>query len=252
MNTATGGGVRLRGAVAMWSGPRNISTAMMRAWENRDDCVVWDEPLYAYYLARTGIDHPGAGDIIDAGDTDWARVVARCTGPVPGGRRIHFQKHMTHHMLEEVDRDWLARVNSFFLIRDPREVIASYARVREQVTVEDVGIPQQASLFDHVTRLRGSAPPVVDARDVLCDPPGLLRALCAALDVPFSERMLHWPAGPRDSDGVWARYWYDSVERSTGFAPYTPKPVDLAPDLAPLADACMDDYRRLHTLRLTA
>ena len=226
----------MSGVVAMWSGPRNISTAMMRAWENRDDCVVWDEPLYAYYLARTGIDHPGAEEVIAAGDTDWRAVVARCTGPIPGSHPLHFQKHMTHHVLDEMDRDWLAQVNSFFLIRDPREVIASYARVRERVTVEDVGIPQQARLFDHVTTLRGTTAPVVDARDVLSDPRGMLRALCGALGLPFSEAMLRWPKGPRDSDGVWARYWYASVEQSTGFAPYQARQISLSPELARLAE----------------
>ena len=197
--------------IAMWSGPRNISTAMMRAWGNRGDTAVWDEPLYAFYLHRTGIDHPGAGEVIAAGDTDWRRVVAVVTGPVPDGKPIYFQKHMTHHMLDEVDRGWLAHMRNCFLIRDPREVIASYARTRPEVTLNDVGVLQQAEIFAHARRSTGAAPLVLDSRDVLEAPRAMLTALCAALDVSFSERMLSWPAGPRGSDGVWARYWYDAV-----------------------------------------
>jgi hypothetical protein len=154
--------------IAMWSGPRNISTAMMRAWENRGDTAVWDEPLYAFYLHRTGIDHPGADEVIAAGDTDWRRVVAAVTGPVPGGEPIYFQKHMTHHMLDEVERGWL--VHNCFLIRDPREVIASYARTRPAVTVSDVGVLQQAALFARAERLAGTPPLVLDSRDVIPAP----------------------------------------------------------------------------------
>jgi hypothetical protein len=236
--------------IAMWSGPRNISTAMMRAWENRGDTAVWDEPLYAYYLARTGIDHPGRDEIVAAGDTDWRRVVARCAGDVPGGQAVFFQKHMTHHLLAEVDRSWLARVTNCFLIRDPREVIASYARVRGDVTLEDVGIPQQLDIHDHVATLTGTAPIVVDARDVLEQPRAMLSRLCAAVGVPFTERMLAWPPGPRASDGVWAKHWYAAVEASSGFAPYTAKAQRLPAALEPLAEACMGAYRRLHAARL--
>jgi len=245
---AAPGGTR----VAMWSGPRNISTAMMRAWENRPDTVVWDEPLYAYYLSRTGIAHPGAGEVIAAGEPDWRAVVARCVGEIPDGRAIYFQKHMTHHVLDEMGRDWLAQVSNCFLIRDPREVIASYARVRDDVTVADLGVLQQTDLFDRVAALTGSTPPVVDSRDVLMNPEGMLRALCDALGVAFSARMLNWPPGARSSDGLWARYWYASVERSTGFEPYLPRACDLPAHLMPLAEACMADYERLHRLRLQA
>ncbi|MCP5151741.1 MAG: HAD family hydrolase [Ectothiorhodospiraceae bacterium] len=238
--------------VAMWSGPRNISTAMMRSWENRGDTAVWDEPLYAYYLARTGIDHPMAAEVVAAGETDWRRVVERLVGPVPDGQPVFFQKHMTHHLLDEVDRAWLAEVTNCFLIRDPREVIASYWRARASVTAEDVGIPQQADIYRHVERTTGRAPLVVDARDVLENPRGMLSALCGALGVPFTERMLSWPPGPRASDGVWAAHWYASVRASSGFAPYVPKVDTLPPELAPLAAACEPSYRWLHARRLTA
>ncbi len=234
----------------MWSGPRNISTAMMRAWENRGDTAVWDEPLYAFYLERTGIEHPGAAEVIAAGDTRWQRVVADLTGPVPDGKPIYFQKHMTHHLLDEVDRDWLAQVQNCFLIRDPREVIASYARTRPDVTVNDVGVLQQAEIFDYARRAAGATPVILDSRDVLEDPRAMLTALCAALDVPFSEGMLSWSAGGRSSDGVWASYWYDAVHASTGFSPYVSKSHTLSRALEPLAEECEPHYRRLYEQRL--
>lgn len=236
--------------IAMWSGPRNISTAIMRAWENRGDTAVWDEPLYAYYLQRSGIEHPGAEEVIAAGETDWRQVAAAVTGPVPGGKPVYFQKHMTHHMLDEVDRSWLAHLSNCFLIRDPREVIASYARTRPEVTLSDVGVLQQTALFEHVQDSTGTAPLVLDTKDVLKDPRALLGALCAALDLPFTDRMLSWPPGARSSDGVWARYWYEAVQASSGFAPYVSKAHTLAPRLEPLAEECAPHYHRLHELRL--
>ena len=236
--------------IAMWSGPRNISTAMMRAWENRGDTAVWDEPFYAYYLARTGIEHPLRDEVIRAGETDWRRVVARITGEVPGDQPIYFQKHMTHHLLGEVDRGWLDAVSSCFLIRDPREVIASYVRARGAATLEDVGVVQQAEIFAHVSRRLGAPPPVLDARDVLERPEASLRALCRALGVEFTARMLAWPAGPRDSDGVWAKHWYAAVQASTGFEPYVPKAGRLPREWEPLARECEPYYRELHAARL--
>ena len=236
--------------IAMWSGPRNISTAMMRAWENRGDTAVWDEPLYAYYLQRTGIEHPGTEEVIAAGETDWRRVVAAATGPVPGGKSIYFQKHMTHHVLDEVDREWLSQLSNCFLIRDPREVIASYARTRPEVNVRDVGVLQQTDLFEHARRITGATPLILDARDVLENPRALLETLCDALDVPFTERMLSWPAGSRESDGVWAKYWYDAVRASTGFAPYASKAHTLPASLEPLAEECEPYYQTLYRQRL--
>lgn len=208
--------------IAMWSGPRNISTAMMRAWENRGDAVVWDEPLYAYYLATTGVDHPGAAEIIAAGEKDWREVVASILGPIPGGKAVFFQKHMTHHLLDEIDRSWLEGVTNCFLIRDPREVIASYARTRGNLVIEDIGVLQQAEIFNDVRARTGGTPLVIDARDVLEDPRGMMQSLCDRLEVAFMPEMLSWPPGPRISDGVWAKYWYASVEASAGFQAYRP------------------------------
>lgn len=238
--------------IAMWSGPRNISTAMMRAWENRGDTAVWDEPFYAFYLDATGIDHPFDAEVIAAGETDWRRVVERLVGDVPDGRPVFFQKHMTHHLLPEIDRGWMDAVVNCFLIRDPREVIASYARMRSTVTVEDVGVPQQAEIFDYVEARRGHPPLVLDARDVLESPRGVLGALCAEVGVEFTDRMLAWPPGPRESDGVWAKHWYHSVHGTSGFQPYVPREHSLPEPLKTLARECEPHYRRLWERRLRA
>ncbi|MBO0776304.1 MAG: HAD family hydrolase [Actinobacteria bacterium] len=230
----------------MWSGPRTVSTALMRAWENRGDTAVADEPLYAFYLDRTGIDHPGRAEVLASQPADWRVVIDRLTRqPVPDGKSIYYGKHMTHHLLPEVDRSALAPLRHAYLIRDPAELLASYAQVRSEPALGDLGIRQQAEIF-------GAFPgPVVDSRDLLSDPAGTLRALCAALGVPFTEAMLAWPAGPRPSDGVWGRYWYASVWRSTGFGPYRPRSEPLPARLAALADRCRPYYERLHACRLT-
>ena len=218
--------------------------------ENREDCFVWDEPLYAYYLQQTGIDHPGAKQIIEAGECDWRAVVKRCISEASDGLRIHFQKHMTHHVLPEMDRQWLHQLRNCFLIRDPREVIASYARVRPQVSLEDVGITQQAQLFDFLASTQSKPPLVVDARDILQNPASMLTRMCESLGVEFSAEMLSWPAGPRDSDGLWSQFWYSSVERSTGFEAYVEKSHRISEQLRPLAQQCMRDFERLYALRL--
>ena len=236
--------------VAMWSGPRNLSTAMLRAWENRDDTAVWDEPLYAHYLAATGADHPGADEVIAAGETDWRHVVERLTGAVPENRPVFFQKHMTHHLLPEIDRAWLDEVENCFLIRDPREVVASYAHVRDEVTADDVGTAQQAEIFDFVAARRNKPPFVLDAQDLLKHPRGILAALCKGLGIEFTDRMLTWPPGPRPSDGIWAKHWYESVYRSTGFQPYVSKAHRLPAHLEPLARECEPCYRRMRRHRL--
>ncbi len=226
----------------MWSGPRTVSTALMRAWENRPDTVVTDEPLYAFYLTATGLDHPGRDEVIASQPRDWRVVLRELTaGPLPPGVTIYYQKHMTHHLLPSVDRSALAGLRHAFLIRDPRSLLASYARVRSAPTLADLGLRQQAEIFEEF------GGPVLAAADLLAAPEPALRALCAALGVPFSAAMLSWPPGPRASDGVWAPYWYDSVRRSTGFVPATgpPTPADLDPALEPLLEECMPHYEKL-------
>jgi hypothetical protein len=236
--------------IAMWSGPRNISTALLRSWGNRPDTVVCDEPLYAHYLLKTGVAHPGADEVIRSQENDWRQVVAWLTGHVPEGKAVFYQKHMTHHLLPEIDRGWLDRVTNAFLIREPREVVTSFVRIAGTPRLEDTGYPQQLEIFEHVRRRIGRVPAVIDARDVLRDPPRLLRLLCAALDVDFTEAMLSWPPGPRETDGVWAKYWYDAVLKSTTFQPYRPKDDPVPPHLAGLLERAEEIYRQLHQHRL--
>ena len=236
--------------IAMWSGPRNISTALLRSWENRSDTVVVDEPLYAHYLAATGADHPGRETVLAAHDADWRRVVEDLLAALPDGRVISYQKHMAHHLLPNIEREWLPLLTHAFLIRDPREMLASLDRVLAAPVFADTGLAQQCEIFDAMTAA-GRTPPVVDAHDVLEAPEPMLRALCEALDVPFVEDMLRWPAGPRPTDGAWAPWWYDAVVASTGFAPYRPPADALAPHLEPLLEQCLPFYDRLHRHRIT-
>ena len=239
--------------IAMWSGPRNISTAMMRAFENRPDTAVVDEPFYAAYLAATGLDHPMRAEVLASQPRDWRAVAARLLEPAPGGAPVFYAKHMTHHMLADFGTDWMAACRNVFLIRRPEEVIASYREKRAEVALADIGIVRQAELFDLVADRLGAAPPVLDAADVLAAPAATLGALCVALGLAFDPAMISWPAGRRASDGVWAPAWYDQVERSTGFArPRARPPARLDDHLRRIADAAAPCYARLqrHKLRV--
>ncbi len=236
--------------IAMWSGPRNISTAMMRAFENREDAAVIDEPFYAAYLAATGLPHPMRAEVMAAQPLDFNDAVRLVLGPVPGDRAIFYQKHMTHHMLPQFDRGWMAHTSHAFLIRAPELVLRSYAQRRESVTLDDIGFRQQAELFDETCQLLGHAPPVVDAMYILANPEAALKKLCGALGIGFSPRMLNWPAGPRATDGVWAPAWYASVHRSTGFTAPPEPPGALEPSLQRLAVQARPYYDRLSTHRI--
>jgi hypothetical protein len=230
--------------IAMWSGPRNLSTAMMYSFGNRADCAVVDEPFYAAYLAATGLDHPMRAEILAAQPTDPAQVVRAISGSNPAGKPHFYQKHMTHHMIPGMPRDWMAGVVNVFLIRHPARVVASYAAKRENPVLEDLGFVQQVELFDHAVRL-GQDPVVVDSADIRRDPEGTLRALCAAIGLPWDPAMLRWPAGGHPDDGAWAPHWYGAVHRSTGFgAAEGPLPVLDGP-AADLVRAAMPSYERL-------
>jgi hypothetical protein len=234
----------------MWSGPRNISTAMMRAWGNRADTVVIDEPFYAYYLERTGKAHPGAEEVVAQGETDWQRIVNHLTGSVPSGKQIFFQKQMTHHLLPEIDREWIVDLTNCFLIRDPREVILSYIKKNPEPMLEDLGFVQQQKIFDFVRDKTGSVPPVVDAKDVLENPERILRLLCNTVGLEFNKAMLSWPPGLRDTDGIWAKYWYDDVARSTSFQPYKPREGVVPDRLREIYEQCRKCYEKLYQHRI--
>ena len=240
--------------IAMWSGPRNISTAMMRAFENRGDCAVADEPFYAAYLTATDLIHPLHDAVIRSQPTDWREVADQLVGPVPDGKPIWYQKHMTHHMVEGFGRSWITSCANAFLIRTPEAVLASYARKRVDFTLAEIGLPAQVELFFRAGDRLGHTPPVVEGQDVLADPEGMLRVLCAALAIPFDAAMLSWPAGRRPTDGVWAPVWYETVERSTGFSPCRPEPTfaDLPSALKRIAEKARPLYETLAAHRLRA
>jgi len=218
----------------------------MRAWENRSDTEVVDEPLYAWYLAHTGLDHPGRDQVIAAGETDWRRVVSSLTDPWPDGPVLQYQKHMAQHLVAELPRDWIGSLRNVLLIRDPAEVVSSYLRSRATVAPDDIGILQQLELLVQL----GDEVPVIDSADFLGDPETYLRWLCAYAGVEFLASMLTWPPGPRDSDGVWAPYWYAAVQRSTGFEPYRRRRVELTPEGEQVVAATRPAYERLYDARL--
>jgi hypothetical protein len=237
--------------IAMWSGPRNISTAMMRSWGNRPDSFVCDEPFYAHYLQATGREHPGAAEVIAKGETDWRKVVERLTGDIPEGKHIFYQKQMTHHLLPEIDRGWLRSVTNCFLIRDPAEVIVSYLKKSEDPALGDLGFVQQAEIFEWVRLQSGAVPPVIDARDVLENPAKILRLLCNAIGVEFMEEMLSWPPGLRETDGIWAKHWYGEVATSTGFRRPSERVAEEVPArLSATYGKAREAYELLHQHRL--
>jgi len=237
--------------IAMWSGPRNISTAMMRSFSSRPDCFVSDEPFYGAFLKESGADHPMKEAVIASMETDWHRIADAMAGATPDGSPVWYQKHMSHHMVGPVRPDDIRGVTHAFLIRDPALMVASYARKREEVRPEDLGLGLQRQFFDRQADRIGRAPPVVDGADVLADPRGLLSALCVALGIEFAEQMLSWSAGRHPQDGVWADHWYGRVQSSTGFE------VDEDGECPPLdahlqavADACREDYSAMAQFRL--
>jgi len=222
----------------------------MRSWENRPDTFVCDEPLYAHYLFVTSRNHPGAGEVIANGETEWRRVAEMLTRERMEGKRIFYQKQMTHHLLTEIDRAWMGAMTNCFLIRDPAEVILSYIKKNNFPTIEDLGFVEQADLFGWVRGYTGAIPPVVDARDLLENPRRILESLCKAVGVEFLDSMLSWPAGPRETDGIWAKHWYGEVLNSTGFQPYQQREADIPERLREIHDECREHYDRLYEHRL--
>ena len=238
--------------IAMWSGPRNISTTLMRSFENRADTAVTDEPFYAAYLLATGLDHPMRAAVLASQPQEWAAVARTLVGPAPLGRPVWYQKHMAQHLMPGFGRSWMEEVTNAFLIRAPEAVLASYLAKRGTASLDDIGLEAQLDLFERVADRTGTAPPVIEAQDVLANPAGMLGALCARCGIAFDPAMLAWPAGPRSSDGVWAPAWYDEVERSVGFGPARPEIAfaDLDERLKPIAAAGRPIYDRLAAFRL--
>ena len=231
--------------IAMWSGPRNLSTAMMRSFGSRADTFVSDEPFYGCFLKTTGADHPMRGEVIAAMDCDWQSVIASLRGLVPGAAPVWYQKHMWHHMAGPVGHEDFDGFAHAFLIREPKRMIASYLRKREVAAFEDFGFERQAEFFDREADRLGKAPPVIEANDVLADPRGVLSKLCEALGICWDPAMLSWAPGRRATDGPWAPHWYAAVEASSGFHLPETEPVALPDDARRLADQCQPFYERL-------
>jgi len=238
--------------IAMWSGPRNLSTAMMRSFGSRSDTFVSDEPFYGAYLNATGDPQPMADQVMASMDCDWASVARTMTGPCPTGAPIWYQKHMAHHMVGPIAHDDLPSLTHAFLIRDPARVVASYAAKRVAVRPDHLGVERQVEFFEREADRLGRAPPVVDSADILANPEGVLSRLCREIGIEWDPAMLLWQAGLRETDGIWASHWYDAVAASTGFGPPDQGQVVLDDDAQRVADACRPYYERLAEHRITA
>ena len=238
--------------IAMWSGPRNLSTAMMRSFGSRSDTFVSDEPFYGCFLKSTGAEHPMREEIVAAMDCDWQSVMDALRGPARDGSPVWYQKHMWHHMAGPIGYQDFAGFAHAFLIREPERMIASYLRKREAAAFEDFGLERQADFFEREADRLGHAPPVIDAGDVLADPQAMLSRLCAVLGIPWDPAMLAWEPGRRPTDGPWAPHWYAAVEASSGFGPPEAEEVGLPAEAQALAERCRPYYERLAALRITA
>ncbi len=223
----------------MWSGPRNISTALMYSFAQRDDTKVVDEPLYAHYLHETGADHPGREEVMASQEKDGTAVLrdllcgeSTCA--------VLFVKQMAHHLVG-IDMARLDEARNVLLIRDPRYMLPSLVRVLGDVTLADTGLEKQVAILEHLER-RGLDPFCIDSRELLRNPETILRGVCDRLGLPFQRCMLAWPRGPRAEDGVWAKYWYEGVHRSSGFQPWKPSTREIPAQFEPLLDQCIELY----------
>ena len=235
--------------IAMWSGPRNISTAMMRSFGNRGDTFVIDEPFYAFYLSESGFDHPGKDEVLKSQSTNWDEVVTLITGDIPDNKFIWYQKHMVHHIADDKDIDWLKNFHNCFLIRHPKEVIISYLKQAPISGIADLGFVQQVNLFKKIKTLTGKAPFVFDAKDILIDPEKHLKKMCNYLNINFSQKMLKWPKGKRITDGVWSPYWYKNVIKSNSFFSYKNSQEKFPPQYKNLLNECLPYYDYLQLFK---
>ncbi|MEM8798679.1 MAG: HAD family hydrolase [Pseudomonadota bacterium] len=234
--------------IAMWSGPRNLSTTMMRSFGARADTSVWDEPFYAAYLAKTGLDHPLRAETLDACEAD-AEKVAHSLAHGAVRTPIFYQKQMTHHILPDTPPGWMRACRHAFLIRHPARVLASFRAKYDRVDLDAIGFPQQLSLYETLIGAGGN-PPVIDADDILDDPETALRLLCRALEIPWDVAMLTWPKGPHPADGPWAPHWYGQVRQSTGFGPPPQEMPRLSGELQAICEAALPIYQRLYAERI--
>jgi hypothetical protein len=233
--------------IALWSGPRNISTALMYSFANRSDTAVVDEPLFAYFLKQTGVWRPSREEVLATMETDPEKIINSLLEPSTD-MPVYFMKHMANQLID-LNLDFLDRFKNVILIRDPKDVLLSYSKQIEEPTLLDTAYKIQADLVDHFDKV-GTPFVVLNARNVLLNPEGQIRILCDKLNIDFQSSMLNWDAGPREEDGIWAKYWYDSVHESTGFGSYREKDEDLPSSLTPLYEECMEYYGKLERLQL--
>ena len=231
--------------LAVWSGPRNLSTTLMYSFGSRPDFSIWDEPYYAAYLKQTGLIHPMRKEILEMGLQDHELVKSACTAQKEEGKPNIYQKHQTHHMLENFDRSWIINVTNVFLIRHPARVISSYEKKRENPTLNDIGFKQQAEIFDFICQESDKKPPVIDSYNIRKNPEKELRKLCAQIELNFDPEMLHWPSGGHKNDGIWASHWYNSVWNSTGFLPEEGPLPDLSNRMQDLCDQAIPFYEKM-------
>lgn len=224
--------------IAMWSGPRNLSTAMMYSFGNRADFAAWDEPFYAPYLDVSGVEHPMGAEIKTAHECDPAKVAAQCIGPVPDQKPNYYMKHMPHHMIDGIPIDWAQGCINVHLIRHPARVISSYGKKRASISMEDIGFQQQLDLYRQIGGI------VIDSADIRENPEDMLNLLCDVIGIDFDPAMLSWPAGAKSFDGVWASHWYDAVHKSTGFAA-AEGPIPDVPDHQELLSECLPFYETM-------
>ena len=231
--------------------PRNLSTALMRSFENRTDTAVIDEPFYAHFLKQTNLNHPGRNEIISTLDSNWDNIVFKITGPIPENKSIWYQKHMAQHNLEGCDLNWIKSFHNCILIRDPKYVIPSYNKEYSLSDEKLLGYCQQLNLIRILEDKEGITPPIFDATDILEKPEQALKKICISVGIRFSQKMLKWPKGKRKSDGIWAKYWYRNVENSSGFQPFQKKNIGIDKKLIPLYDKCLADYNSMYEKRIT-
>lgn len=235
--------------IAMWSGPRNISTALMRSFENRSDCFVSDEPFYAFFLYKTGLDHPLRDKIIQLGETDYNKIVRYITGPIPHLNKIWYQKHMAHHILPDSNIDWIKKMKNCLLIRHPSDVILSYTKKNEIKNIEQLGYPQQVNIYKILSEETKSVPIIIDAKDLLVNPKGMIMQICKKLKIDIDLKMLSWPPGTRTTDGIWGSHWYKQVEASTAFKPFIETKKDIPSKYMPIYSESMNYYNFLYKRR---
>jgi len=236
--------------IAMWSGPRNVSTALMRSFENRSDCFVSDEPFYSYFLYKTGLKHPLSDKIIKSGLIDYNKIIKYITGHTPFSKNIWYQKHMAHHILEGVNMDWIKNMANCLLIRHPSDVILSYSKKNEIDNIQQLGYLQQIKIYKMLTEETGVSPIIIDAQDLLKEPRKMLIEICKNLKIKFNDKMLSWPPGGRKTDGIWGKHWYKQVEVSTGFKPYLKTDRTIPLRYQNLNNECMKYYDFLFQNRI--